>query len=94
MTPETIPVDKALWERMCAAIHDAASWSGLSPERAKEISKELSTPVDRLVLRARKICAEADISDEPDPDFWLCGKHDDWAMMRAVLAALREKEAG
>jgi hypothetical protein len=94
MTPETIPVDKALWERMCAAIHDAASWSGLSPERAKEISKELSTPVDRLVLRAREICATQFCPTVPAQSRFMTGELDNKSVMRAVLAALREKEAG
>jgi hypothetical protein len=95
MTPETIPGDKALWERMCEYIRGVhrGEWNAHEiHERSRDLVAQLPTPVDPLVPRAREICAES--MPELGADHFLPGEYDNSPMMRAVLAALREREAG
>jgi hypothetical protein len=98
MTPETIPVDKALWEQMETLAKAATSLpvNSFMGREARAIVDRLPkepTPVDPLVLRAREICAETSVFDN-QATWFREGHADDDLTMRAVLAALREKEAG
>jgi hypothetical protein len=92
MTPETTPVDKALWERIVALLRYQAIYPGSFPESAAIVA-QLPIPVDPLVLRAREIVADVCLFSNQQ-DYFRSGNGDEDLTMRAVLAALREKEAG
>jgi hypothetical protein len=100
MTPETIPVDKALWERCAKLVRDVAA-AGIyqlpvveTVREAMAIVPQLPISVDPLVLRAREILAAENVGMSYHQEEIMRGVCDDSPSMRAVLAALREKESG
>jgi hypothetical protein len=94
MTPETIPVDKALWERCEAFVRQAQMYlpfGSVLGDQARAIVAQLPPSVDRLLLRAREICRDHAVLPDQKQEI-MDGNWDEQPFVRAVLKALREGE--
>lgn len=99
--PDTIPINRELWERVEALVRGMANWPvGSTPPfrwecEARAIVAMMPPAVDPDLLEARKIVA-ADMDDGAGaiacgyPQSCLDGDYDDKPIMAVALAAIRK----